>query len=308
MKKQIPQRLKKGSTIGLIAPSGVIRSPDGLERAIAAVKAEGFKVKLGDSCGKVYGYLSGPDDVRARDINKMFLDDKIDGIFCIRGGYGAARLLPLIEFGKIKKHPKAFLGYSDVTALHVALFERCGLITYHGPMPVSDWISDKLDPFSMKHLISMMKDPIDREITNPPGYPLETINGGKAEGRLVGGNLTLITGLIGTPWALNVKGRILFLEDIGEKTYQLDHHFTQLRNAGMLDDCAGILLGQFTNCPIEYEEFGLSLNQIVRDILVPSEKPILMNLMAGHDQPSLTLPLGANVKLNADKQIIQISP
>ncbi len=306
MKIQYPRPLRQGATVGLIAPSGAIRSENGLGRAIDAVKAQGFHVKLGESCGQVRGYLSGTDDVRALDINRMFADDEVEGIFCIRGGYGAPRILSMLDYDNIKKHPKPFLGYSDVTALHVALLQKCALASFHGPMPVSDWIGESFDPFSMEHLRNMLMRPVDGFLENPTGYDTETVTAGAAEGLLAGGNLTLIAGLCGTPWALDARGKILFLEEVGEKTYHLDHLLTQLASAGLFRDCAGVVFGQFTDCPIEYPDFGLSLREIIRDVVEPFGKPTLLGLRAGHCQPSLTLPLGARCALDAGAKTLRV--
>ena len=303
---QYPLPLRPGARIGLIAPSGPIRVENGLDRSIDAVKAQGFQPVIGDSCGKVYGHLSGTDEIRANDINRMFADDSIEGIFCIRGGYGAPRILHLLDFDLIKNNPKPFLGYSDVTALHVAFNQRCDLVTYHGPMPASDWIWPSFDPRSMVSLRRMLMQPISGAIQNPSGFPLETIAKGKAKGRLVGGNVSLISGLCGTPWALDGTDCIVFLEDIGEKTYHLDHMLAQLRSNGLFDRCAGVILGGFTDCNIEYEGYGLSIPEVVRDLILPSGKPILGGLQAGHCQPSLTLPLGAACELDATAQTIAI--
>lgn len=299
-----PARLGPGATVGLIAPAGPIRSPDGLQRAAASVAAQGFRVVLGESCGRVYGHLSGTDAVRARDINRMFADGAIDAIFCLRGGYGSPRLLDMLDYRLIARHPKPFLGYSDITALHVALLQNSRLASYHGPMPASDWIQDGFDPRSMRHLLAMLTQPVDGALINPPGFAMQTIQGGVATGTLVGGNLTLIAGLCGTKFDLDARGKILFLEDIGEKTYRLDHLLTQLRGAGKFDSCAGVIFGEFTDCPVEYPGFGLDLGQIIRDVVVPCGKPILLGLRAGHCQPSLTLPLGAMCRLDADAQSV----
>lgn len=295
------KRLKKGDTIGFVGPSGSIRTQGSLEKSVAIAQQMGFNVKLGESCGQVYGYLSGTDDVRARDVNAMFRDDEVDAIFCVKGGYGTMRMLDLLDYEAVKQHPKIFLGYSDITAMHIAYLQKCGLSTFHGPMPASCWVDD-MDEYSFQSLLQMlMEGHAGQVLHNPEGIEAHTVQPGQAEGVLVGGNLSLIDGLLGTPYELDTKGRILFLEDIGEKTYRLDHMLTHLRLAGKLDDCAGIVLGTFVDCPIEFPQFGFSLEEIVRDVVQPCGKPIFMGLQAGHCSPKMTLPLGVKCRMDAEK-------
>ncbi len=295
------KKLKFGDTIGLIAPSGAMRTEGAIERAIAETERMGFKVKLGESAGKKYGYLSGTDDIRARDINAMFADDEVDAIFCIRGGYGAMRILDKLDYDLIAKHPKIFVGFSDITALHIALLNECNLATFHAPMAVG-WSSGPLDDFSRESMYKalMHAEPMG-ELTNPPEFPKQTVNPGKAEGVLVGGNLMLITSSLGTPWEIDTKDRIIFIEEVGERTYCVDRMLTQLRLAGKFDDCAGVVFGDFADCPIEYPEFGLTLEEIIRDVVAPCSKPIFTGLRCGHCTPKLTLPLGVKCRMDADE-------
>ncbi|MGN0793370.1 MAG: LD-carboxypeptidase [Aristaeellaceae bacterium] len=301
------KKLKFGDTIGFIAPSGAVRTPGAIEAAVAETERMGFRVKLGESCGKRYGYLSGPDEVRARDLNRMFLDDEVDAILCIRGGYGTMRILDRLDYEAIAAHPKIFVGFSDITALHIALLEKANLVTFHGPMAASCWSSGPLDDFSRDSLYRalMHAEPVG-EIANPPGYPRQTVNPGVCEGQLVGGNLTLITGTIGTPWQLDTTGRILFIEDVGERTYCLDRMLTQMRLAGMFDRCAGVVFGDFADCPIEYPEFGCSLDEIIRDVVQPCGKPVFTGLRCGHCTPKLTLPFGVKCRMDAERGTLTV--
>ena len=295
------KKLKFGNTIGLIAPSGAMRTEGAIERAVTETERMGFKVKLGESAGKKYGYLSGTDDVRAPDINAMFADNEVDAIFCIRGGYGAMRILDKLDYDLIAKHPKIFVGFSDITALHIALLNRCGLATFHAPMPVG-WSNGPLDEFSRESMYKalMHAEPVG-ELINPPEYPKQTVNPGQAEGLLVGGNLMLMASSLGTPWEIDTKGRIVFIEEVGERTYCVDRMLTQLRLAGKFDDCAGVVFGDFADCPIEYPEYGLSLEEIIRDVAAPCGKPIFTGLRCGHCTPKLTLPFGVKCRMDADK-------
>ncbi len=295
------RRLQFGDTIGFVAPSGVIREEGAIERGAEAAERMGFRVKLGAGCHGHYGYLAGDDATRAADINAMFRDDSVDAIVCLRGGYGAMRILDRIDFDLIRANPKILMGFSDITALHIAMQEKCGLVTFHGPMGAANW-ADGMDDFTQTQMYRALMDatPLG-DLPNPPDYPRETVHPGTAEGQLVGGNLTLINGLLGTPWELDTRGRILFIEEIGEHTYCVDRMLTQLRLAGKFDDCAGVVFGNFNNCKVEYEQFGCTLEEIIRDVVVPCGKPVFTGLRCGHCRPNLTLPFGVQCRMDADK-------
>ena len=294
------KKLKFGDTIGLIAPSGAVRTEGAVARAVEETKRMGFNVKLGESAQQKYGYLSGTDEARARDINNMFADDEVDAIICIRGGYGAMRILDKLDYKMISKHPKIFAGFSDITALHIALLNRCDLATFHAPMAVG-WADGPMDDFSRESMYKalMHAEPMG-ELVNPPEYEKKTVNPGMAEGTLVGGNLMLITSSLGTPWEIDTKGRILFIEEVSERTYCVDRMLTQLRLAGKFDDCAGVVFGDFADCNIEYPEFGLTLEEIISDVVEPCGKPVFTGLRCGHCTPKLTLPLGVKCRMDAD--------
>lgn len=296
------KKLKFGDTLGFIAPSGAVRTEGAIERAVKETERMGFKVKLGESAGQKYGYLSGSDEVRARDINNMFADDEVDAIVCLRGGYGAMRILDQLDYELIARHPKIFMGFSDITALHIALLNRCDLATFHGPMAAANWAGSPLDDFSRESMYRalMSTEPVG-ELWNPEGYLRQTVNPGQAEGQLVGGNLMLIASSLGTPWEIDTKGRIIFIEEVGERTYCVDRMLTQLRLAGKFEDCAGVVFGDFADCPVEYPEFGLTLEEIIRDVVAPSGKPIFTGLRCGHCTPKLTLPFGVKCRMDADE-------
>ena len=296
------KKLKFGDTLGFIAPSGAVRTEGAIERAVKETERMGFKVKLGESAGQKYGYLSGSDEVRARDINNMFADDEVDAIVCLRGGYGAMRILDQLDYELIARHPKIFMGFSDITALHIALLNRCDLATFHGPMAAANWAGSPLDDFSRESMYRalMSTEPVG-ELRNPEGYLRQTVNPGQAEGLLVGGNLMLIASSLGTPWEIDTKGRIIFIEEVGERTYCVDRMLTQLRLAGKFEDCAGVVFGDFADCPVEYPEFGLTLEEIIRDVVAPSGKPIFTGLRCGHCTPKLTLPFGVKCRMDADE-------
>ena len=296
-----PKKLQFGDTIGIIGASGAVRVEGAVGRAVEYAKSMGFKVKLGESANAKYGYLSGSDELRAKDVNAMFADPEVKAIVSTRGGYGTMRMLDLLDYDVIRKNPKVFIGFSDITALHIAFQERCGLVTFHGPMATS-WNDDFPDGFTKPALLRavMNAEPLG-ELINAPGYHArETVNPGSAEGVLVGGNLSLIAGTIGTPYEINTKDRILFIEEVGERTYCVDRMLTQLRLAGKFEDCAGVIFGDFNDCPVEYPNFGLTLEEVIRDCASTCGKPMFTGLQAGHVTPAITLPLGARVRMDAD--------
>ncbi|MFJ7951745.1 LD-carboxypeptidase [Lysinibacillus sp. NPDC096418] len=306
----IPKALKKGDTIGLISASGATPS-EKLPRAIASVEKLGFKVVTGETCRARHGYLAGSDELRAAEVNQMFQDPTIDGIFCIRGGYGATKILPLLDFEMIKENPKVFAGYSDVTALHIAFNQKCNFVTYHSPMPSTEFIRSDMDDYTWEYFINSVMD-TGRSgyfLENPQRQQMTTLVAGEATGELVGGNLTLVTASLGTPYEIDTKGKILFLEDIDESEQRVDRMLTQLKLAGKLDDVAGLLLGAWTDCGPEnpsQPEQSLSLPTIFKEVLEPLHKPVLMDLTCGHCLPTMTLPLGRTISFNTETQAIKV--
>lgn len=295
-----PKALKLGDTIGIIAPASPTIN-ENIKAAEDKLIELGFKVKVGKSPYERYGYLSGTDSTRANDINEMFMDKEIKAIICIRGGYGTPRILELLDYEAIKKNPKIFVGYSDITALHIAFTQKCNLVTYHGPMLSSDMIKD-FSEFSKDELFKTLMDPEPLgKISNPQGEEVVTINGGIAEGTIIGGNLSLIVATIGTPYEIDVKGKLLFIEEIGEEPYKIDRMLNQLRLSGKLEDASGIILGDFNNCESGKHEENLTLSQVIDDHIKPLKKPTIYNLQAGHCDPMVTLPFGVMARLDADK-------
>ncbi|MBS4537458.1 LD-carboxypeptidase [Clostridium sp. D2Q-11] len=294
-----PKMLRKGDTIGLVAPASD-SSKEKVDKSIEYLKSQGFKVKVSDSCYSKKGYLAGDDELRAKNINDMFKDKDVDAIFCIRGGYGVHRILEKIDYDLIKENPKIFMGYSDITALHIAINNRANLITFHGPMTVSD-MRDGLDSFSLQSFKEvLMTSENTLEINNPEGEKIKSIVKGIAEGELIGGNLALISGTIGTPYEIDTEDKILFIEDIGEYTFRIDRMLMQLKLAGKLDSVRGIVLGDFNNCVQEDKE-DQSLMEVFEDILIPLRVPIIYNLKSGHCTPNITLPFGSKVEVNGDE-------
>ena len=302
-----PRALRKGDTIGLVGISGAMHDPETrFDEMLAGIAALGFKVIIADSCREQYGYLSGSDESRARGLNQMFADDRVDAVVCMRGGYGVHRMLDRVDFDVIRANPKLLLGYSDITALHTAIHEKVGMVTMHGPMPSTEW--HDMDDFTRDSLWRALTatTPLG-PVENPAGVAPKCVVPGKCSGLLVGGNLTLIASACGTPYALDATDKVLLLEDVGEKVYRLDSMLTQLRQAGLFEQCAGVVLGGFTRCPEEYDRYALHLEDVVSDIIVPAGKPVLANMMIGHVPTKITVPLGVMCELNATARTLTLT-
>jgi len=297
-KMRFPKPLQAGSRVALTAPSGP-QPPENLDAAVQSVRELSLEPVVYPSCHARHGYLAGSDALRAEDLNRAFADDSIEGIICIRGGYGAQRLLPLLDFNAMRRHPKLLCGYSDITVLHIQLQQQCGLVSMHTPMPGTEWYQ-RPDEYTMNGLRQALFGPLPDIIENPAGIKPECLVGGSAAGRLWGGNLSLVAATLGTPYEIDTKGRILFLEDIDEEPYCIDRMLLRLRQSGKLSDCAGILLGPFTNCVSRKEGQSLDLPQIFRELLYDLGKPVLSSFQCGHVLPTASLPLGALAIMDAD--------
>lgn len=295
-----PKPLKRGNTVGLVAPSSPTADYDIVRLSVERLMELGFSVSVGDSCYGEYGYLSGKDDVRAGDINKMFADSSIHGIVCLKGGYGTPRILDKLDYEGIKDNPKVFVGYSDITALHIAFNQLCGIVTFHGPMAASDMV-EGFDDFSkegfLKAVTSMQ--PLG-ELHNPGTETIGSLVKGKASGTIIGGNLSLIAATLGTPYEIDTKGKLLLIEDIDEEPYKIDRMLSQLRLAGKFEDCGGIIIGDWNNCVPKKQRASLTLEKVFEDIIVPAGKPTLYNLKAGHCCPKITVPFGVEAEIDAD--------
>lgn len=297
----IGKKLTPGDTIGLISPA----SPQNIEvikSGIEFLKNKGFNVKEGKYIYNRYGYLAGSDEERSEDLTNMFLDKSIKMILCIRGGYGSMRTLPYIDFNIIKSNPKIFVGFSDITTYLNIFYEKCGLITFHGPM-----LNSKFDPITLRSLFNtIMKPATSFTISNPDNINATCNFDKPIEGILVGGNLSLICSTLGTDYEINTKNKILFIEDVSEEPYSIDRMLTQLILSGKLDKCSGIVIGQFKNCTLPHYERSLTLEQVIADRILKLNKPTILNFMSGHDYPKLTLPIGAKVRLNPISSSIEV--
>ncbi len=309
-----PAHLKPGDTVGLITPATPVANPESLQTVARTVEYFGLRAKWGKNVGKKAGYFGNPVEGRLEDLHEMFRDPVVRGVLAISGGYGASQLLDRIDYDLIKKNPKVFIGYSDITALHLAIFKKTDLVTFHGPNLLSEF-TDYTQQIFRKALFEAK--PIG-SITNPPEtnklrpkHKLRTIRSGKATGRLIGGNLTLISTTMGTPYEIDTRGAILMLEDIGEEPYRIDRMLTQLRLAGKLEQAAGIVFGECVDCtPSEYKPFvaaGFSLGEALDNLLGGLKIPVLSGLTFGHTADQLTFPFGVTATLDADAGILEIS-
>lgn len=298
-----PKRLRIGDTVGVVAPASPV-SKEKVEMAYERLYEMGFNVVMGKTCYSQYGYLAAEDNLRAEELNYMFSNKDINGIICLRGGYGTPRILDLLDYELIKSNPKVFIGYSDITALHIAFNQLSNLITFHGPMAASD-IAHNFSDFSRNSLLNSVFNEEFNPLIRNATEEIITINDGIAEGQIIGGNLSLLVSTIGTPYEIDTKGKILFIEEIREYTYKIDRMLTQLKLAKKLEDAEGIILGNFNNCVPENEE-DFTLEEVFEQLIKPLNKPTIYNLQAGHCEPVVTLPFGVNVRLDARKKEITI--
>ncbi|MDR2168063.1 MAG: LD-carboxypeptidase [Clostridiales bacterium] len=300
-----PAALKKGDKVALIAPSSPPENRHFIDFAASYVKTLGLLPVLGKSCFASYGYLAGDDDLRAHDLNWAFSDPEIAGIFCVRGGYGLQRILDKIDFDIIRQNPKFFSGYSDVTALHNVIPDVAGFVTFHTPMPATPKFSTA-DPYTLKEFNRYIFGEESRQIFNPPGHNWEFLTEGAAEGALCGGNLSIIASSMGTPYEIDTSGKILFIEETEEQPYKIDRMLNQLRLAGKLDDCVGLIFGDFNDCDAPEPEKSLSLVEIARNL--SSDMPVLWNFRCGHCFPTASLPMGAKVRLDSAAGTLAVVP
>lgn len=295
-----PPKLSAGETVGVVAPA----SCGDFDRVMAAVRyleGLGLHVRLGEAVANRRGYLAGTDEQRAADLMAMFADEEIRAIFCARGGYGTARIADLLDYDVIRNNPKIFWGYSDITFLLTAFFQKAGLIGFHGPMLSSDVASDDVDPLTLqtfRQLLSPQTLRYDETVS-----PLYVMVDGEASGRIIGGNLTLLVSTLGTPYELDTTDKLLFIEEIEEEPYRIDRMLNQLRMAGKLDDAAGIILGDFHDCePVKRKGASLTLEEVLDDYLAPLSIPVIGGFRIGHCNPNLAIPIGAVGSINTKKK------
>jgi muramoyltetrapeptide carboxypeptidase len=309
-----PKALSAGDTVAIISPATAVTDPDDLARAKEVINYFQLQAVYGKNSLKGKGYKTRTIEERLVDLHSAFSDKNIKAVFCIRGGYGSPELLDKIDYKLIRNNPKIFLGYSDITALNIAIYQKSGIFTFHGPMMLSAFT-----PFTTEYFRKALfeKTPIG-EIKNNNAksnfravHPTRTIVSGKAEGRLIGGNLSLISDTMGTPYEIDTKDKILFIEEVGEEPFRIDRMLTQLRLAGKLQSAKGIIFGECADCvPNKYDasrNWDYSLGEILDNILDDLKVPVFYGLTIGHTSDQLTTPIGAMAQIDADQGILNIT-
>lgn len=293
------RKIVPGSVLGIICPSGHPRTIDEVNKFCELLESHGYKYKLGKSVTAVEGYLAGSDALRAEDLMAMFKDDTVDAVLCYKGGYGAQRMLPYIDFNELKKYPKLLVGFSDVTVLLNTLYQFAEMPTVHGEMGVC---MQSFEEFTFNHFFEMLSEGFNKPLKNPT-IPLNVINEGICEGVVVGGNLSLIYALMGTPYEIDLKDKILFIEDVGEAPYSVDRMLSSLILSGKLNNLKGVICGYFTDC-------NSSENQTVEELLVhylkPLNIPVVTNFQSGHSKPFINIPVGLKVKLDTFSESVTV--
>jgi muramoyltetrapeptide carboxypeptidase len=300
-----PNRLSYGDTIGLIAPASPPQNARDIDRAAGVLEELGFETRLAPHVRRRWGFLAGSDRDRAGDLMKMFTDKKVRAILCVRGGYGASRLLPLLDYQIIRAHPKIFIGYSDITSIHCALLAKSDLVSFHGPMLSSDFLRSDLPKFTLQGFLrTLVKPAAPGGICH--GYRRNTITvlrTGKASGCLIGGTLSILCSVLGTPFQPSFKDTVLFFEEVNEPPYRLDRMLTQLLNAGLLQQASGVAIGSLEGCSEpkanRRSEYRQTVEDVLRERLLPLRVPVIGGLPFGHSACNATLPIGLRVTLDA---------
>jgi len=301
-----PKKLQQGDTIGLISPASRLPKKKQYDKIIKQVKELGYKVKVGKNARDTYGYFAGHDEQRAADLNRMFADDSVDAILPFRGGWGCNRILNLIDYDVIRNNPKILVGFSDITSLLNAIYAKTGLITFHGPVGKVDWTD-----YTTKHFRKGLsyQDPYTLDIPKndlcEDCNSLSVISPGKATGRLLGGNLSVLTAMMGSDYTPDWEGNILLLEDIGEDVYRIDRMLTQLKLNGVFDKISGLVFGQCSSCD-RANSYSLTLEQVFDDHIKPFGIPAYSGAMFGHMNKMVTLPVGMPAEMNAQQGTITL--
>lgn len=296
--RRAPPPLARGARVALVAPAGPLRGRDDLDRAVANVRDLGWEPVVATHALARTGYFAGDDDARAADLNDALRDARIDGVWCLRGGYGATRVLDRIDWSALRGHAKAVLGYSDVTALHGAIARQAGLVSYHAPTARST-----LSAFSRASLERAL---MLGEDSCGVAEHARVLRAGRAVGRLEGGNLAVFAALIGTPYLPSLEGALLVLEDVNEPVYRIDRMLVQLRLAGALHGVRGIIFGACTNCPEESDDGARTLDELLLELAHLLRVPCLAGVPIGHVPEQWTLPLGALAELDVEGRTLRV--
>ena len=301
-----PARLRRGDTVGIIAPASASPHADAVERSAAALEKLGFKPKLAANVRERLGFLAGTDEARAADLMSMFADPEVRAIICLRGGYGTARILSLLDYEVIRRHPKILAGYSDITSLHCALRVKADLVSFHAPMLDSALSSPDLPAFTLQSLLKTIMEPVAAGALSAGSgaKTAVTLRGGKASGELIGGNLSVLVTLLGTPYQPSFAGKLLFLEDVDEAPYRYDRMLTHLMNAGVFEQVTGVAVGVNSNCVDRKADTAGEYRQTLQDVLAERlgklTVPVVLDLPFGHVAVNATVPVGVQATLDGD--------
>ncbi|TRZ69044.1 MAG: LD-carboxypeptidase [Rhodocyclaceae bacterium] len=306
-----PPRLRPGDTVGLITPSGHV-DQDKIDTCVGNLKSLDFKVRLGRNIRALRGNFAGTTQQRLEDFHAMFADPEVRGIWAAHGGSGAISMLASLDYELIRRNPKVFVGYSDITALHLAILRRAGLVTFHGPVA-----SSTFSEYSVSHLRAVLMLPQPEfaismaaenrlKALDSPHFSLRTLRSGMAEGTLVGGNLSLLSALVGTPYAADFNRAIVFLEEISEAPYRIDRMLTQLELSQGFRQAAAVMLGVFEKCGPPDSDPSLSLDETIDDHLANSIIPSVYGYSFGHIAHQFTLPMGLKARLDTEKQTLTL--
>lgn len=297
----LPPRLKSKDVIALTAPAGAIFNEESIQKATVALEGAGFRVKNCESLKQRYGYLAGTDEFRAKELNDLFADKNVNGIVAMRGGWGCARLLPLLDFNLIGKNPKVISGFSDITTLLLAIHAKTGMITFHGPVGNSSW-----GDFTLTNFLRIVKEAEPLKMEQPSAEPLSILKSGNASGKLLGGNLTVLCSLFGSSYLPDFKNSILFLEETEEEPYSIDRLLTQLELNGMHENCNGIVFGKCVKCEAEEPDKSFTTEEVLKQKLVKNEKPVISGFSFGHIKDKFTIPVGAMATLDTASSSLQL--
>jgi len=308
MKTIKPKKLELGDVIGVVSPASSPANLENIEKGVKYLEKLGYRVEIGKNVGKAHGYLAGSDEERLNDLNSMFENKAIKAIFCVRGGYGSGRLLDKIDFSIIKKNPKILVGYSDITALQMAIFKKTGLVSFAGPMVATDF-SGKVNEFTEENFWRVITSSKKiGKLHNPRNEKFYILNSGRGEGKILGGNLALFVSLMGTEFMPSMKDSILMLEDIGEPPYRVDRLLNQIKLGNIFNDINGVILGRFVDCyDSDKTKETITLNEVIEHYFNKLKIPILYSFSHGHIEENLTIPFGINCKLNASRSFVELN-
>lgn len=302
-----PKKLVHGDLIGIVSPAS---SPDDLSKinhGVEYLEKLGYKVVVGKHVGKVKGYLAGEDQERVEDLHAMFANKEVKAILTVRGGFGSSRLLDKLDYNLIRKNPKIFVGYSDINILQMAIYKRCGLVTFSGPMLAVDFV-DEISAFTEENFWKIItSNKKIGKLHNPHDEKFFSLNKGKAAGKILGGNLTVLSSAMGTGYLPDFKKSLFLIEDINEPPYKVDRMLNQMKIAGFFKSVSGVLIGRFINC-YETDQFknSLTLNEVIEGYFHALKKPVIYNIKHGHIKDNLTIPLGITAFMDSDKGVLEI--